>query len=203
MCPLVQLLPRVINWINLPSKWSHSVRRLRVKGCFSRDDARHYAPARLRFHASGRATFCSATSSALWRTQVAFHGSSFAGPLPSAAPVTDGNEDVWVFLWVTSLLQNKPNMPWSRVCVCVFFFFFSLPTRGKTKFLKDFCWVLPHSLKGSRLNWLCVELLILESSLQASVEESLQSHEWGMKMNKSTLWSRACFKCSHVLFRIQ
>lgn len=103
-----------------------------MKGRFGCDDARHYALARLRFHASGRGTFCSATSSALWNpTQVAFHGSSFAGPLPSAAPVTDGNEDMSFFMsHLTSAKQDEHALI-SRVCVCV--------TQGKTKFLKDFC----------------------------------------------------------------
>ncbi len=154
--------------------------------------------------------FCSATSSALWSpTQVAFHGSSFAGPLPSAAPVTDGNEDVWVFYEWPHFGKTSRNMPWSRVCVCVcvcvcVFLLFSLPTRGKTKFLKDFCWVLPHSLKGSRLNWLCVELLILESSLQAlyRLKKDCKVMNEAMKMNKvHSDHVVQLLKCSHVLFR--
>ncbi len=181
MCPLVQLLPRVIHWINLPSKWSHSVRRLRVKD-------------RLRFHASGRATFCSATSSALWSpTQVAFHGRSFAGPLPSVAPVTDGNEGVWVFLWVNSLLQNKPNMPWSRVRVCVCVFLLFLPSySGKNQVLKGFLLSTSPLFEGqlTELTLCGITCLRKQSAGTLSVKESLQSHEWGMKMNKSTIWSR-------------
>lgn len=70
-----------------------------MKGRSGHSDARHYLrplpPARLRFRASGRATYCLATSSAHWSPiQVAFHRSPFAGPLPSAALATDGNEDI-------------------------------------------------------------------------------------------------------------
>lgn len=41
MCPLVRLVG-VINWINLLSKWSHSVRCFWVKGCFGGSDAGLY-----------------------------------------------------------------------------------------------------------------------------------------------------------------